>query len=174
MYMLILYKNALNLPVIEEVSQTKIGEIADFVLNEDCSILAVLLKSNFLEKYPARIISFADVLELNKRALFIHGDDSVLSIDELPRVATAIKSGRTGIGQKVTTTTGVNLGKVDNYLINSKLFVIAKLYVSGLFSERILPAKAVVKIDGRKIIVNDTSNKITASEKVAESLNLAS
>lgn len=154
--MMLLYSKLIGSPIADLKSQAKIGQISDFVINDiDLTIAAVLTESGLPLISKKKVVSSTDFIHLTKNGLIISDEEALVEISELVRVETLYKNKCFGLAQKVVTKSGIYIGHVYDYLIDSTTFSIRKLYVKKLLTDRIIPVSAVIAMEGKLITIND-------------------
>lgn len=158
--MILLYTKIVGLPIFDFRSQQKVGEVKDLTFQvKDFKVSGIVLEGALFQR-KKRVISVADVIDIESQGTVINGEEAISLIDENLRMKEAIRSGYHGIGQKVVTRSGKSLGRVIDLFISTDTMTIAKIHVKGLFSEKIVSSSAIVEIKKRKIIVKDNFETI--------------
>ena len=149
------FTHTAGLPIVTE-SGHKIARVFDVVINTDTGKIVGFLTSPSGQKVLAPI----DILNWGN-ALSVHDEESILDSDEIHAVAEAFKKGIYVMRNRVVTKSGENLGKVIDYAINDKMFVMTKIVVAktifGLinYDMRIIAHKDILEIKKDKIIVKN-------------------
>lgn len=149
------YSHTVGLPVVTE-SGHKIARVFDVVLNTDTGKVVGFLTSPSGQKVLAPI----DVLHWGN-ALAVHDEESILDSDEIHQVVESFKKGIRVMRSRVVTKSGEYLGRVIDYAINDKMFVMTKIVVGktifGLinYNMRIIARSDILEIKKDKIIVKD-------------------
>jgi sporulation protein YlmC with PRC-barrel domain len=161
--MLILYSKLVGLPIIELENQSKLASVLDVVIEpKNGKVLGLIAKvGNLLPR--DLLVAARDLSQVLPTAILVADVDRVTAIDEVVRANELYKKHFTLYGKKVVTESGKLLGKVNDYLIDDELLTLAKLYIRHLFSDRIIPYTAVVRIDDKAIVVKDDFEAISAS-----------
>ncbi len=142
-------------PVITE-SGHRIGRVYNIVINTDTGKVAGLLVSPGGRKVLAPV----DVLSWNK-VIEVHDEDVILEIDEIRQVQDCLKKDIPVLGNRVYTKSGTYLGKVIDYAVNDKLFVMTKIIVARTilgvitYKNRIIVHQDIIEIKKDAIIVKD-------------------
>lgn len=150
------YSKIVGLPVFAVKNQVLIGHIFTIVMKKtELSPHGFVVKTSNLPFSKPRIVAVSDILELSNEGLVVESANDVSDLTDAIRIKEALEAGFAGIGQKVITESGKRLGKVFDYLISTPDMNISKIYVKGIFSERIFPLVAVKGFKKGLIIVRD-------------------
>lgn len=161
--MIVKYSQIIHSPVLELKGQTRLGVATDLVIQKsDLSIKAVIVKNGLLN-VNTKVATSADIVELNSGSVIVRDDNSLTSLAEAERIREAIKDKMHGIGQRVKTKSGKNIGKVYDYTIDNSTSAIQKFYVKSILDERIIAVSSVTKFEGKQITVKDDFELITAA-----------
>jgi len=164
--MILRYTQIIGLPIFELKNQSLVGYSYECVLdNVKNSILGIVLKPGLFSK-PKFLLLQMDVLKILKKSIVIRDEGAVSEIKDIVRVRTLIDDGIFGVGQKVQTESGQNLGRLYDYLVDSDNLIITKLYIKDLAKERIISAANIVSIEPRIITVKDSLDTIEATSEV--------
>jgi len=167
--MILRYTQIIGLPIFELKNQSLIGYSHECVLdNIKKSILGIVLKPGLFSQ-PKFILLQMDVLKILKKNIVVRDEGAISEIKDLVRVQTLIDDGIFGVGQKVQTESGNNLGKLYDFLVDSESLGITKLYTKDLTKERIIPASDIISIEPKIIIIKDPNSVLeTISETIPE------
>jgi len=158
------YSKIVTLNIAELRSQSKIGCVLDVVINNDnLSLSGLILKKQNIWQNKIFVIPINDIIEIENKGIIVSNVDSIVPIGEVVRIKKQFDEGYVGIDQKVITKSGKYIGKVYDYIVDSKSLIITKLYTKHLLNERIIPAKNVVSYDKKLIIINDDINYVDVS-----------
>lgn len=152
--MQILTSQTANLPLAQTSTQSKVGKVLNPVFEPSSGKILGFQVSVSLFQKP-KIVSISDIVSLDKTALVISDENSILDEEEIIRIAEILKSGITVLDQKAQTEGGQNLGKVSDILIDTATLSITKFYLRGLLQERILSFDKVSKITKEAVIFKD-------------------
>ena len=162
------YSQAVNTHVFT-ISGQHVGKITEVVINiETGTIVGFLLGSK-----GNHVIAPNDVI-LWDQHIIIHDIDDILETEEIIKVKKALEKNIPIIHNSVVTKSGVYLGKVYDFAINPKLFVMTKIIVAksllGLFpyDEKIIAHQDILEIKKDTIIVKDPYRTELAKEKSDE------
>ncbi|PIS07327.1 hypothetical protein COT78_04190 [Candidatus Berkelbacteria bacterium CG10_big_fil_rev_8_21_14_0_10_43_13] len=154
--MLILYSKLIGAPIAEIKEAAKLGSITDFVINnDDLTIAAAVVEIGLPLISKKKIVSATDFVRIFKDGIIVSSDDAIVELDEIVRVAKLYEQKCHGLAQKVVTKSGQYIGHVYDYLINSNTGAIQKFYVKKMFTDRIIPASAVISMEGKLITIKD-------------------
>ncbi|MFA6992190.1 MAG: PRC-barrel domain-containing protein [Candidatus Gracilibacteria bacterium] len=151
-----LYSQIIGIPVMEYDSRHALTTVKDVVIDpESGKLVAVVVNSG-----KNLVITPVDILFWTDR-IQIHNHDSIINANEVFRIK-EIQEKKIFIPHAcVFTENGKSLGKVVDFSIGNKDFLLKKLYVAkvflGLFSydNRIIPSKDIVEVLPDKIVVKN-------------------
>ena len=153
--MLIEFSKLDNLPVFELETQTRVGQFADFFIDEDeYKVEAAIVSAGGLIK-KQKFVSAKEISELSKEALIIDQTDSLVEPKEMVRFQKKLKKRAKIIGEKVYTKKGEYLGNVYDYVLENTTLSIVRIYLRKMFDQRIIHSSAIVKVEQHKITVKD-------------------
>ncbi len=154
--MMLLYSKLIGAPIADFKSQVNIGQISDLVINDiDLTIAAAVVESGLPLISKKKVVGSTDFVHLSKNGIVISDEEALVEIKELVRIETLYKNKCFGLAQKVVTKSGVYIGHVYDYLIDSTTFSIRKLYVKKLLTDRIIPTTSVVAMEGKLFTIKD-------------------
>jgi uncharacterized protein YrrD len=163
--MLVQYSKIINSPVVELQTQTQIGVVDDLVIHKTkLEVYGIVLKkSSILSFGEPKAVTSTDIVEINPQATIVNNADSAVPLSEAVRLKEAIEQKYKGIYQRIVSKNGKNIGLVYDYLIDSTTQKISKFYCRTLLAEKIISARSVIKIEGKKITIKDEfeAEKIT-------------
>ena len=163
--MLILFSKFVGLPVIELENQLRVATTHDIVVEpKSGKVLGFLVKTGGLMP-KEQLVSSHDLAQLLPTALLIHNADKVTEIDEVIRIEELYKKRFGLISKRVRTKSGKHIGRVEDFLISTDSMMLFKLYLRHMFSDRIIPFTAIIKIDQREIIVKDDFEALSATSQ---------
>lgn len=153
--MILPYTKIVGLDIFDLKNRQKVGKIKEVVIQKkDFKISGIILENSIFDR-NMKLVSSTDIVDISPQGIVIRDSDSISSSKENVRLALAIKEGMHGIGQKVVTKSGKQLGKVVDLFISTETLEIAKIHVKNIFAERIISKTAIVDIEKRKIIVKE-------------------
>ncbi len=155
-FMMALYSKLIGTPVAELKNQSKVGEIADFIVNnEDITIAgAIVKKENWLFS-KNKVASSTDIVSLLKKGMIVNDENAITELSEISKLDTLYKKKNYGIAQKVVTKSGQYVGHVFDYLIDTSTLSIRKFYIKRLFKELLIPANSIVSFEGKTITIKE-------------------
>jgi len=159
--MLILNSKIENIPVIELENQQKIASVFDCLIDpKNGKMIGLIVRvGQILTKN--QLVAEKDIIQILPTAVLVANGDKVDEISEVVRANELYKKNFRLIGLKVKTKSGRSLGKVEDFLISDELRELVKIYVRNLFSDRIIPYSAIIKIDQRGVTVKDDFEAIS-------------
>jgi len=162
--MLVLYSKIIGVTVSELKTQSVISSVADIVISpKELTVSGIILKNDSIFKKNLSVINVSDLCEVTAQAILVCDIDAVIDANESVRIKEQIEKGCVGIGQKVVTKSGKNVGKVFDILIQSDTFSIMKFYVKNVFSEKIFSRDSVISYSGKKIVIKDDFETVKVS-----------
>lgn len=169
--MILRYTQIIGLPIFELKDQSLLGYAYECILdNTKNSILGIVLKPGIFSK-PKLILLSMDIQKVLKKHIFVRDEGALSEIADLVRVQTLIDDGIFGVGQKVQTESGQNLGRLYDYLVESEGLTITKLYIKDLSKERIISAENIISIEPKLITIKGPLNTVeVASEVLSETI----
>lgn len=122
-----------------------------------------------------------DILYWSNR-MIIHDVDDIIETQEIIKIQRILEKNISIIQKKVVTEKGEYLGRVFDYTIDNKLFIMTKILVAKSFlrffpyDERVIAHKNIVEIKKDVIVVRNSAGIVRAHEKktakVKEKLNV--
>lgn len=168
--MLVPYSKIINSNIVELKTQTLVGSVSDLVLQKNnFSVEGIVLKGGFFGG-KTKAVSPKDILEITSKpvAILVNNTDSVVELDEMIRVKEAFQRGFHGVGQKVVTKSGKEIGKIYDFLVASDDLSVKKIYVKSLINERIISTDNVISFENsKKIIIKDDYETATLPNAIA-------
>ncbi len=147
-------------------STRPITTVKDLIIDpETGKILAFVVNIN-----KKLIITPLDVLSWGE-SIKVHNGESIINANEVLRVENVLKNQIKVMSNKVYTKNDEYLGKVIDFSVDNKSYLLKSLYVAkgilGLlrYQSRIIPYKDIIEIKKDKIIVKDVMKKIKESEE---------
>lgn len=138
----------INLPVAAADEQSKIGEIADIIIEpENGRVLGFLVKTGGIFG-ATKALSIVDIKDWDPNGIVTSSIDNLVSPDNIVRIKEVLDRHITILNMKAKTEAGKSLGKVENFLIDTETEMVAKYYLRDLLGNaRVFPAETVVSID---------------------------
>lgn len=157
--MLVPYSKMIRNPIFSAKNQTKVGEVLDIVLKKNSfSVAGFAVKTCNRIIRRQKVLSLTDIIDIDKDVIIVAAAEAIINPSEATRIEEAIKQGYLGIGQRVITESGKRIGKVFDYLLLLPSLEIAKIYVRGLFAERIIPSSEIKAFKNKNIVIKDDYN----------------
>lgn len=160
--MIVKYTGIIGSTVAELRDQTKIGQVSEIVIDKNkISLAAIAIGTPFWSFQKNKFVLAIDIVHLLKDGVIINSINSVINLGESINLEKIVREKCFGIGQRVETESGVFLGKVYDFLIETDTLLITKFYIRHLLSERIIPANKIIYMDSKSIKIKDnfTTNK---------------
>lgn len=149
---LVLASSLLRLPVGTLQPPVRIGRVKDVVIDpKGGAFLGVTISVSLLK--PPLLGIAKDIVAVDRAGLIIKSEESLVDINEIVRAKEALKEGIRVIGLPVATQAKKRVGRVSDLAIDLEGQRVAKYYVRSWFSERIIPATAVVKITKKEVVI---------------------
>jgi len=162
-----LYSKIVGMPVYVPENVRPVTQVQDVLVDpENGKVLAL-----FVSGRGGKIITPRDIVAV-KHGVFLRDADDILDIDEVLRVESVVSKFQPLGAMKVLTEGGKSLGKVCDFVIDDKAFVLKKIYsgksVLGMvqYDSRIISYKDIVEIQADRVIVKDDLETVKA--RVAE------
>jgi sporulation protein YlmC with PRC-barrel domain len=159
-----LYSQLIGMPVFDEYAATSIALVRDIILDpENGNVLAFAIKNE-------HIIVPIDIERLGSN-LVIKERSHIVPMDEVLRVAEVARRNVRIIGARVITQhSKTYLGRVVDYEIDTRAMMLTAIHVAKTFlffhfSEKIIPHRAIVKINRDTIVVKDARTTAAVKEK---------
>lgn len=153
--MLIEYSKLTGAPVFSLEDQNRVAELDGFFIDEDDGKIEVLIARTPGLFKKMKFIPTKEVEEMLKDALIIRDSESLVDPNEMVRYNKKLKKRARIIGERVVTKSGDYIGKVNDFVIESKSLVVTRLYVRRIFDQRIIHSSAILKIERDKIVIKD-------------------
>ena len=155
--MQIAFSTIIGLPVFELRGQNQIGKIKDIVFQDDLKVIAFTVKiGGFFEK--SQILFTSEIVELNKRAIFVNEDSALSSLEENIRLVEMIGNKQIGINHPVMNTEDQKIGQCDEIIFTSQTFQVSRIQSKSLFGERIFDQKCLRGFKNNCFWVKDSNN----------------
>jgi uncharacterized protein YrrD len=142
-----------------------LGKVSDIIFNpENGKVLGLYCFDPILK--TKRVIVPSEIKRFSNHRILIEGYDSLSDPEDMIRIKEAEKVNAKIIKETVFTESGQKLGKVTGATIDTRSWELNRLYVNSamglqfLAKELIIPAKKIVKIDKKEIIVTDDYAKV--------------
>lgn len=167
--MIVRYTQIIHSPVFELRAQQTLGRVLDIVIQKsDLSVKAVIVREGPFFFSAKKSVSMTDITEFSSSAVLVNDENSAVPIKESIRVAEAIRDNMFGIGQIVVTKSGKVVGRVYDYTFHNESGIIEKFYVKSMLSDRIISRTAVLKLDGKRMTIEDDFEVIKSADPLVE------
>lgn len=171
--MLVLGSNLHNTPVMSLQTGTRLASITKPVIDPaTLKIVAYELEGALLNQHPSLLVT-DDIRELGSLGLIIDSSDEFVGLSDVIKIEKIHELGFKLIGMQVIDEHKRKLGKVEDYTLDPKSFVIQQLRVNrgilrGLTETNLtIHRSQIVKIDNKNIVVKTTAKKIIEPIKQA-------
>lgn len=160
-----LSSDLLEKPVVGVQNAETLGLITGFIVkSSDFKIVACVVNSS-ISKNKLYLLP-SDIRLVNNDKIIIDSHQKLSEFEDLVRYQHEITQNYNVIGNKVVTTSGKRLGKVENFIFDPAHFYISKLYVkpnilkSLLVTNLLIDRADVVDVKKNTIVVKDNYAKI--------------
>lgn len=133
-------------------------------------VIAYQVEGPLLNEQPS-FIRTADIRELSDIGMIIDSNDEFIGLDDVILVNQIYQLGFQLVGIRVVDELGNKLGKVSDYSIETKGFIVKQLHVSQGFiksiteTEKIIHRNQIVEISDSAITVRSGTSKIKSIQK---------
>lgn len=120
------------------------------------------------KKKETRVLLTNDIRDIDSHGIIIDDYEDIVEADELVRFKEILEIDFEIEGKKIVTESGKKIGIVEDYAINNTLQIIRldvkrSVLTNPLDSHLIINRNQIVKINDKKIIVEDLTSKATAT-----------
>ena len=171
--MLVLGSNLHNTPVMSLQTGTRLASITKPVIDPaTLKIVAYELEGALLNQHPSLLVT-DDIRELGSLGVIIDSSDEFVGLSDVIKIEKIHELGFKLIGMQVIDEHKRKLGKVEDYTLDPKSFVIQQLRVNrGILrslteTNLTIHRSQIVKIDNKNIVVKTTAKKIIEPIKQA-------
>jgi len=154
-------KSLSNLPIKSLESGNILGYIKETIIDpENCQLLGFLVYNSFWSNRQ-KALSFRDIYKFSYQEILVRSDQVITELEEIVRIKNIVEEKRFIIESKVFTQSGKKLGKVSDFVIDTDLGLMVKIYVEkkelwGIMGDLlIISAEQILEIKPRKIIIKD-------------------
>ncbi|KKQ18687.1 MAG: hypothetical protein US31_C0002G0032 [Berkelbacteria bacterium GW2011_GWA1_36_9] len=146
----------MGLPVGARDTQAKVGVIRQILVDpQNGSLLGFLVQTNGFFT-PQKALSIIDVIDWDPNGLVTESIDNLVDPLEIVRLKEVIAKNIYLLGMKAKTESGIGLGEVENFLIDTDTQSVTKYYLKNLLgTNRILMSDKVFQIDKAIIFTDD-------------------
>lgn len=166
--MLIFRETLLQLPIVSLQTGHKVAEISSIIINPNTFALEAFDVTLGRKK---RVLFAHDIKEISPKLCVIDDESQLLEDEDLVRLDNLRTINYEIISKRVQTKGGLRIGKVRNWVFDSKTFEIEKLHVKQSLrkdlnvSTVIIDRSQVKELQKRRIIVANTYAKQTSVPK---------
>jgi len=120
------------------------------------SLGGIILKKPILTKKD-KAVAANNLSQITPKdtVVIIDDEEDIDDLDNLTRLNRLYKEHYYGIGQKVVTKSGLYLGKVFDLLMDSDTFLIKKIYVKRLLTERLIFVSNIIAYNKNTFVVKE-------------------
>lgn len=150
------FSSCKGLPVFDEATGAVLGAVSGILIHPDTAAVEGFFVGvqGFLQSKELFLAS-PDIVHWGTR-IRVRSEDSLVEAEEIVRLQTLLEDGRTVLGQKMVTESGVLLGVCTDVQIDTKLLQTEWLFPKKLWRwRRAVPVSAVVEVRTDAIIVRD-------------------
>lgn len=163
--MYILSNQLRGLPVMSLQTGSAIAVIEQPVVNRvNLEVMALRCSIGRVKRKPS-VILMRDVRQFAPDCVIIDSFDEIEDADEIVRLRDVMEAAFTPEGKSVVNESGHRLGKVEDYTINLKTFMLQKLYVhqslmkSILFNNLVIDRTQIIDVNDKQFTVKDATAK---------------
>jgi uncharacterized protein YrrD len=166
--MLILSSQLEGLPILSLQMGSGVGLINRPIIDPNNLVVPAFFCQTDTDR-TEKILHSDDIRELGLAGAIIDNEDLIMPDEDLVRLKSIIKLNFDLIGTQVVTNHGQRIGKVGEYVLNSKTFMVQKIHVnqsllrSFSIGSRIIDRSQIIEVDGRRVVVRESDVK--AAEK---------
>lgn len=164
-------KSLSNLPVVSLESGQTLGFVSNIIIDPDNGKVSGLLSSSNFFWENKKAVAISDIREFTPEAILVKNDESLLKLDELVRIKKVVEQKIFILESNVITESGEKLGKVVDFVINTDLEILVKIYVEKTLGRGlmqgilVIAASQIISIERKKIIVADNTLKEEIEEQ---------
>lgn len=158
------------MPVLSLQTGGKIATLSDPVINPHNLIIEAFYVTTKLSQTD-QVVFTNDIREVGPKGAIVDSDESLMELDNLVRLEELLKINFELLDKKVETENRRSVGRVSDYTVDDKGFVIQKLYVRPpalkalTNSDFIIGRRQIVEVTDSKIIVKDADIKLGSKAK---------
>lgn len=162
-----------NIPVGVMDEQKAVGSVeAPVIFADDAKVIGFLVRLKGIMSQK-KVVSFADVVDLDGKGLVINSADNLLAIDEILRIKDILKQGFKLIGLPAKTKNKKYLGRITDSVIETTSGDIIRIYVKNLLDERIFERSMIHDIKPKEVILTFDDRKSAKKEVAADAQKVA-
>lgn len=161
-----------NLPVMSIQTGQAIAHIEEPLINM-ANLEAMALKCNLgrRSKPSSGVILLRDVRQFSGDCIIVDSFGDIEDPSEIVRLKDVVEAGFNPMGRNVVNESGDKLGKVEDYTINLKTYMIQKLYIhqslvkSLMYNSLVVDRTQVIDVTPKTLTVKDARVKKGLLEK---------
>lgn len=161
--MYVLANQLKELPVMSLQTGTPIATVTSLIINlANLEVMALSCKLH--ERKPtAGVILVRDVRQFATDCVIVDSFDEIEDAREIVRLREVVERAFEPIDKPVFSESGQHLGKVEDYTVNLKTFMLQKLYVhqslmkSLLFNSLVIDRTQIIDVSEKQFTVKDAS-----------------
>ncbi len=129
-------KDILRLPVITRDVGVKVGQVEDVVVDrQGTRVLGIVVSEKGLLG-GTRVVAWPQILAVGLDAVIVENEASVVKVSEVPEIQEVLDRGFVLQGSRVQTTTGRDLGKLENFFFNGHTGAVEGYELTGGLNEQ--------------------------------------
>lgn len=154
-------RKLIGLPLAAMETQSKIGEIREVLIEpENGKLLGFLVQqgaTGWRIFSPLKALAVVDVKAWDPHGLVTQSLENLVEPQEIVRIQEVLDKKIKLLGLPAKTESGKNLGKVEDFLIDSVTETVVKIYLQDLLgNSRIFAWEKIIKIDQAVILADET------------------
>ena len=150
----------LGLEIVLFQEKARLGKVSDLIFSADNGSVLGLICFDPIRK-KKRVLVTSEIKKVSGGIILVNGYDSIEDVGDVIRLNKAMQDNVKIIGAKVITVSGQYVGRVNDATIDLTHFRLSRLYVDpplgiNFFAQAtLIPAKKIVRIEKKKIIISD-------------------
>lgn len=149
-----------------------VGMVEELIINPENGELAGFIVREGFGKNSLKTLGAKDVLGISSDFYLIPNYETLGEMDEIVRLKNILDKNIKVTGNKVCTVSGTYLGRVFDFTIDLRHFMISRIYVAGRIlggfgKQHIIDYKQIISIEKDKITVDDAFVKVKKPTLVA-------
>lgn len=155
-----------GMPIISSHGNYRVGRIRDILVDHETGNIAAFMLAHHGVVLPQDVLVWKDYL-------LIHDETHISPLEDIVRVKAVFDRHIPIFGKRVVTEGGLYVGHVYDLEFNPELFCLKNLHTAKIFfifkfQERIIPAKQIIQVKKKAIIIKDPLQKKRVKESVIE------
>lgn len=148
-----------------------VGLVQSLIINPDNGELAGLIVREGFGKQSLKTLAAKDILGISADFYLVPSYETLGDLDEIVRLKDILDKKVKITGNKVYTASGTYLGRVFDYTVDLRHFMISRIYVGSkllgpIGRQHIIAYKQIISIEKDRITVDDTIIKVKTSSLV--------